>query len=93
VVCTTEVIVVRASSSTGKLAIECGGLPMVPHGDPGTESAPPVSTLMAGTQLGKRYENDKWGIEVLCTKSGEGSLTVAGELLELKTVKPLPSSD
>jgi hypothetical protein len=91
VVCTTEVIVVRAP--TNEVSVECGGIPMVPHGGSDIEPVDPIPTLMSGTELGKRYESDKWNIEVLCTKAGEGTLSVAGELLLLKTVKPLPSSD
>jgi len=47
----------------------------------------------AGTQLGKRYCDDDDGIEVLCTKGGDGSLALAGKSLHLKEAKPLPSSD
>jgi hypothetical protein len=43
--------------------------------------------------LGKRYVHEAAGLEVLCTKAGDGSLTVAGELLPQKDAKPLPSSD
>jgi len=50
-------------------------------------------SLAGGTQLGKRYADDSSGIEVLCTKAGEGTLTLDGERLEIKGAKPLPSSD
>ena len=33
------------------------------------------------------------GIELLCTKAGEGSLSLDGAPLPLKEAKPLPSSD
>ena len=46
-----------------------------------------------GTQLGKRYADDALGLELLCTKAGEGSLSVDGAPLGLKDAKPLPSSD
>jgi hypothetical protein len=46
-----------------------------------------------GTLLGKRYADDRTGIEVLCTKAGEGSLAIDGEALGTKQAKPLPSSD
>ena len=29
-----------------------------------------------GTQLGKRYADDELGLELLCTKAGEGSISV-----------------
>jgi hypothetical protein len=47
----------------------------------------------AGTQLGKRYCDDDEDLEVLCTKPGEGTLSLAGQALNLKSAKPLPSSD
>jgi hypothetical protein len=89
-VCTTELIVVRPP--TAPVEIECGGAPMVPA----TAEAPGGSVDPAradGTLLGKRYVHEAAGLEVLCTKAGDGSLTVAGELLPQKDAKPLPSSD
>jgi hypothetical protein len=46
-----------------------------------------------GTQIGKRYADEDAGIEILCTKGGEGSLSIGDERLHLKDAKPLPSSD
>jgi len=46
-----------------------------------------------GTQLGKRYSDDDLGIELLCTKAGEGSLSVGEAVLADKGAKPLPASD
>jgi hypothetical protein len=46
-----------------------------------------------GTQMGKRYADDESGIEVLCTKPGEGSLSLGDVILPVKGAKPLPSSD
>ena len=46
-----------------------------------------------GTKLGKRYVDEELGLELLCTKPGEGSLGVSGRALTLKGAKPLPSSD
>ena len=43
--------------------------------------------------MGKRYADDKSGIELLCTKGGAGALFLNGEPLGLKEAKPLPSSD
>ncbi|MEY2464414.1 MAG: hypothetical protein QOH64_2552, partial [Acidimicrobiaceae bacterium] len=47
----------------------------------------------AGTPVGKRYAHVASGLEILATKAGAGSLSVAGEPLPLKDAKPLPSSD
>ena len=46
-----------------------------------------------GVALGKRYVNKSGDLELLCTKPGEGSLSVGGAPLTLKEAKPLPSSD
>jgi hypothetical protein len=43
--------------------------------------------------LGKRYVDETSEIEVLCTKPGDGTLAVDDRALELKSAKPLPSSD
>lgn len=86
----TEVVVVRAG--TGPVELTCGGLPMVAA----TEAATAAGVLAGHegpTQLGKRYTDEESGIEVLCTKPGDGLPAVSGRLLQLKTAKPLPSSD
>ncbi len=63
-------------------------------GIPGEE----VETALApeaseGTQLGKRYINEDETLEVLCTKSGDGSLGIGDTPLSVKEAKPLPASD
>ena len=92
-VCATEVIIVRPPS--GPVAVECGGAAMV-----AAEEAPDEGGRGAvdgghadGTLLGKRYVHEDSGLELLCTKPGEGSLSVEGVALPLKEAKPLPSSD
>ncbi|HVX22135.1 MAG TPA: hypothetical protein VHB02_12355 [Acidimicrobiales bacterium] len=87
---TTEVIVVRPPTTA--VDLECGGASMVPvtADAPGGAVDPDHN---AGTELGKRYVDDDAGIEVLCTRPGDGSLAVAGRPLVLKEAKPLPSSD
>lgn len=90
-VCDTEVMVVAAPDR--EVEITCGGAPMV-----GMDAEPAAGAVLSadaagGTQIGKRYTNDATDIELLCTKPGEGTVAVDGELLELKEAKPLPSSD
>jgi hypothetical protein len=46
-----------------------------------------------GSYSGKRYGDDISGIEVLCTKSGAGTLSVDGRPLIVRAPKRLPSSD
>lgn len=88
--CSTEVIVVRPPEQAVDLC--CGGAPMVPVGGE-AEDRPLDPTLEDGTLLGKRYADEKTGIELLCTKAGAGSLSLDGAPLPLKEAKPLPSSD
>jgi hypothetical protein len=85
-----EVVVVRAPGDA--VDLRCGGHPF--HGvDEEAPSQPVVAGLDAGTQLGKRYADEELGLEVLCTKAGEGSISVGESVLEVKGAKPLPASD
>ena len=43
--------------------------------------------------LGKRYEDEPSGAELLCVKAGDGSLAIDGRVLPIKGAKPLPASD
>ena len=88
--CATEVIVVRPPEQA--VDVCCGGAPMVPVGDP-AEERPLDAAHRDGTLLGKRYADNDTGIELLCTKAGEGSLSLGGAPLPVKDAKPLPSSD
>ena len=86
----TEVVVIRPLESGHSLA--CGGAEMVPAGtDASKRTVDP--TLAEPTLLGKRYEDEESGLEVLCSKGGEGTLTLDGKPLVVKSAKPLPSSD
>ena len=90
-VCDTEVVVVRPPD--GAMTLACGGADMVPIGADVVARGAIDATLAGRTQLGKRYADEDSGIEVLCTKAGEGTLTLNGVPLGLKGAKPLPSSD
>ena len=92
-VCATEVIVVRPPTS--EVGVECGGAPMVAADEAPDEGARGdlVGAFAEGTLLGKRYVHADSGLELLCTKPGEGTLAVDGTALPLKEAKPLPSSD
>lgn len=92
-VCSTEIIVVVPP--TGDVIVACGGQPMI---EIGTEarSAPASAldpSLSGGTLIGKRYIHLATPFEALCTKSGEGSLTMDGESLHVKAATALPVSD
>jgi hypothetical protein len=87
VVSETEVVVVRPAQGDHTLA--CGGTEMVAVGSD-TPAGSVDPTLAEPTLLGKRYEDEPSGLEVLCS---EGTLTLDGTALALKSAKPLPSSD
>jgi len=89
-VCSTEVAVVRAPGEARTLT--CGGAEMVAI-DADAPRGPIDPAFADGTLIGKRYTDESSGIEVLCTKAGEGSLALDGERLLVKGAKPLPSSD
>jgi len=88
--CSTQVVVVRARADSD-VDLRCGGQPMRP-----LDSGPPVAAPEAGgepTLLGKRYADEAAGVEVLCTRGGDGTLSMGDQPLAMKTAKPLPSSD
>jgi hypothetical protein len=85
-----EVVVVKAPAEP--VDLRCGGHALLPIDAEGS-SEPIEAGFDQGTQLGKRYADEELGLEVLCTKAGEGSLSVGDALLEVKGAKPLPASD
>jgi hypothetical protein len=87
----TEVVVVKPPA--GPVDLRCGGHPMVPLGSEGGVGATPSPDHAGGTLLGKRYVDADQTLEMLCTKPGDGSLSVGDEPLEIKEAKPLPASD
>ncbi|MBX6389938.1 MAG: hypothetical protein IRZ08_13250 [Frankia sp.] len=92
VACETEVVVVRAADADVEL--QCGGHAMAPAaGSPQPATRAPVPGLTGGSRLGKRYVDREHGLEVLCTRSGVGSLASSGVPLDIKDARPLPSSD
>jgi hypothetical protein len=90
-VCDTEVVVVRAAP--GDIALECGGHPMVAHAEAKPAGLAVAAEHAEGTQAGKRFADETTGIEVLCTKGGKGSLSIAGRPIGAKEAKKLPASD
>ena len=90
-VCEAQVVVVKAPATSVEIA--CGGSPMLGDGEEADGTAALDTSLGDGLLLGKRYADDELGLELLCTRAGEGALTVDGALLLLKGAKPLPSSD
>lgn len=92
VVCETQVIVVRPPK--GEVTITCGGAPMQPLGEaPGERAPDALVDRERPTQLGKRYVSPDLGLELLCTKAGDGTLRADGTVMDIKEAKSLPSSD
>jgi hypothetical protein len=88
-VCATEIIVVRAPA--GDVDLTCGGAPMAALEQPQERTGDVDPELASGTLLGKRYADE--GLELLCTKPGEGSLGIGKRALVQKDAKALPASD
>jgi hypothetical protein len=86
-----QVVVIRAPET--EVDVGCGGVPMLGDGEAPAAAAELDPSLGDGPELGKRYADDDLGLELLCSRGGEGALTVDGHLLLLKGAKPLPSSD
>lgn len=89
-VCTTDVMVIRAPAGE-EVDLRCGGVAMAPARP--AEPAPLDPAHAQGTLVGKRYVDAAERFELLCTKGGEGGLTLNGEPLAVKIAKALPSSD
>ena len=89
VTCATQVVVVRAPGDD--VDLRCGGEPMQDIGAGGERK--PMAGTGDPTLTGKRYADEDLGVELLCTKAGEGWLSIGDEPLLVKGAKPLPSSD
>jgi hypothetical protein len=90
-VCEAEFAIVRPPKIA--CAVHCGGAPLVPLAAARPAGAALDEAHAKGSLLGKRYVDDALQLEVLCTKSGRGSLAVDGRPLAQKDAKRLPSSD
>jgi len=89
-VCSTEVVVVKGS---GDADLRCGGASMCLIGDDRGDLGVPTPPFDDGTLVGKRYATDDESVEFLCTKAGDGSVSLGDVALGVKGAKPLPSSD
>jgi hypothetical protein len=85
-----EVVVVRAPAEP--VDLRCGGHPFLSI-DAEVVTEQLEAGFDQGTLLGKRYGDEDLGLEVLCTKAGEGSISLGETLLPVKGAKPLPASD
>ena len=90
-VCESEVVVVRAPASPVTLCI--GGSPVLAADAVRPAGLGIDEALADGTTLGKRYADNVSGLEVLCIRSGAGTITVDGRPAALRAPKQLPASD
>ena len=90
-VCEAEFVVVKPPK--GDVSLECGGRPLIPYAQVRAEGGSVDPAHADGCQTGKRFSDGESGIEVLCTKTGAGSLSVNGVALGATQAKKLPSSD
>jgi hypothetical protein len=90
-VCDTEVVVIRPPKTP--VSLQCGGVEMVAQAAAKPEGAALSPDFSAGTQAGKRYTDADSGIELLCSKSGKGSLAIDGRAISAADAKKLPASD
>lgn len=90
-VCATEVVAVKAPKDDVQL--ECGGAAMLTAAADRPTGGAPAADHKSRTLVGKRYGDNASGIELLCTKGGEGSLALNGRPLALREAKQLPASD
>lgn len=86
-----QVVVVRAPQ--GDVEVTCGGHPLIAADGGASAEHEVVPGHEGATQIGKRYADPESGLELLCTKAGDGALFVAGVVLPVKSAKPLPASD
>jgi len=87
----TEVVVVRPPKV--EISLECGGYPMIGHAEAKPEGKTLSPDFSDGSQMGKRFADEETGLEILCTKSGAGTLTIGGRVIGTKDAKKLPASD
>ena len=85
-VCDAEFMIIKAGDSD---VLTCGGVAL----DESSDRVEGATDKMDGCVIGKRYINAQESIEVLCVKTGEGSLYCNEEELMTKDTKKLPSSD
>ena len=85
----TTVIVVRAPD--GEIDLTCAGVEMWdPRGGGAGPAGEADPAQLTGTQLGKRYADEQTGLELLCTKPGQGTIAVNGVPLPLLALSCCP---
>ena len=86
-----EVVVVRPPARPVILRI--GGARVLAADADRPADARPDESLAEQALLGKRYADQASGLELLCTRSGAGTITVDGRPTKVKAPRQLPASD
>jgi hypothetical protein len=86
-----QFVVVRAPQA--ELEITCGGHPLETQPSATSVEHAVVAGHEGETLLGKRYADAASAVELLCTKAGDGALSLAGTVMPVKSAKALPASD
>ena len=89
-VCDTQIMTLKAPAR--EIDIRIGGAPALLPDEEG-ESTGLDPQFSEGTLAGKRYVDADETMEFLCTKAGQGTVSVDGVALAVKLPKALPSSD
>ncbi len=90
-VCDAQIILLRVPARPIDLRI--GGAAPLTDGASRPEGAALDPAWAGGCLTGKRYCDEAETIELLCTKGGQGGISMDGTALGIKQAKHLPSSD
>jgi hypothetical protein len=90
-VCDAQVILLRGPARPIDLRIG-GAVPLI-DGQSKPEGLALDPAWAGGCLTGKRYTDAEETIELLCTKGGQGGISMDGLALGIKQAKQLPSSD
>ncbi|MEM9704773.1 MAG: hypothetical protein AAF850_01710 [Pseudomonadota bacterium] len=88
-VCAGQIMVLRAPKEP--LDLRCGGAEM--STEEAAEKSGVDKDFAHGLLVGKRYVDEEETMEFLCTRGGEGGLSLGSTPLGVKQAKALPSSD
>ncbi len=87
----TQIMVLRTAGLP--IDLRCGGHPMLGMNEVIQADLVLDAAFAEPCLTGKRYVDEAEAMEFLCTKGGEGALSVDGVKLLVKQAKQLPSSD
>lgn len=86
-----EIMVVKGNPGIA-VNLCCGGEPVLEMGEQANADASRAD-IDGETLMGKRYVNAEQSIELLCTRGGQGALSVDDTPMTPREARALPSSD